>query len=65
MKFTTVLSTLSIISFSSWAVATPVLSRAAEAGANALAKRAPIDDAYGIVENLYSEIKTHTGSISK
>lgn len=64
MKLTSVFSILSIASFS-YAVATPVLPRAAEAGAAALAKRAPIDDAYNICESLYSEIKTYTGAISK
>lgn len=41
------------------------MPRAAEAGAAALAKRAPIDDAYSICENLFSEVQTYTAAISK
>ena len=64
MRFSSVIGVFSLVSFSTSAVASAVLPRVAEAGAAALAKRAPIDDVYSICENLYTEIQTYTGSIS-
>ena len=64
MKFSSVLSGVSLLTFSSGAVASAVLPRAAQAGAAALAKRASIDDAYSIVSDLYAQVQTYTGSIS-
>ncbi|KAL9051036.1 MAG: hypothetical protein Q9162_006259 [Coniocarpon cinnabarinum] len=64
MKFSTVFGGLSLLTLSSTAIAGAVLPSAAQAGAAALAKRAPVDDAYGIVSNLYTQIQTFTGSIN-
>ena len=66
MQFSSILSGLSLFSITSFVAASPVTPQSAGANLVEVAKRqsVDIDQAYSIVQSLYAEVQTYTGSIS-